>query len=136
LRPISGVLALAALARDQGAAELYVPADNAAEAAAIEEVAVFAIRSLSQLVLLLSLASPLQPFVEEREENEPEQDIKSAVDLADILGQEQSKRALEIAAAGGHNLLLEGLPGSGKTLLAKAFCGILPVLTANESLEI
>ncbi len=135
LRPVTGMLALAALAKQEGARSLFVPKDNAAEAAAIEDMAVYGIETLGQLVLHLTNTAPAtayvcQPWMEAVE------GLTDQVDMADILGQEQSKRALEIAAAGGHNILLEGLPGSGKTLLAKAFASILPPLTTAESLEI
>lgn len=135
LRPLQGCLALVSLAKRHRAAAVYVPAANAAEAAVVEGVPIYAVEDLKQLLLHLTGQTPLatiSPTVIDWSGAT----LTKGMDMADILGQEQSKRALEIAAAGGHNVLLEGLPGSGKTVLARAFSGIMPRLTVEESLEI
>jgi magnesium chelatase family protein len=137
LRPVSGILAIASLAKQSGIQTLYVPADNAAEAAILDGLTVIGLQSLRQLVLHLTKLAPLQPQPYTSVDfNHDMHDFGEMVDMKDVLGQEQSKRALEIAAAGGHNMLMHGLPGSGKTLLAKAFASILPPLQAQEALEI
>lgn len=132
LRHVSGVLSAAIACREQGISTLIVPAVNAAEAALVPGVAVIGAESLNDLIEILAggkqpspvLPTPLSPS------------LSPVTDFADVRGQEQAKRALEIAAAGGHNVLLSGAPGSGKTLLAKALRGILPPLSREESLEV
>jgi len=132
LRHVSGVLSAAIACREQGIPTLVVPAVNAAEAALVPGVDVIGAHSLAELVDILSGTAQPQP-VTAREQPPLALDV---VDFADVRGQEQAKRALEIAAAGGHNVLLSGAPGSGKTLLAKALRGILPPLSREESLEV
>ena len=136
LRPVPGILAIAALAREKGATSLYVPEANAAEAALISDLVVYGISTLRQLVLHLTGSATIQSTPTSRPELSQSSLPNDAIDMRDVLGQELAKRALEIAAAGGHNLLMQGLPGSGKTLLAKAFSSILPTLELEESLEI
>ncbi len=134
IKAVNGILPIAALAKKQGATALFVPAANATEAALIQDLPVYSLTSLKQLVLHLNNAQPLTPVPPtaiELSDHHPSQ-----TDMQDVLGQEQAKRALEIAAAGGHNLMLQGLPGSGKTMLARAFASILPPLTFAESLEV
>jgi magnesium chelatase family protein len=133
IRPVAGILPIATLAKRAGATAIYVPEANAAEAALVQGLPVFAVDNLRQLVLHLSGLAPLQP-VEPTRVSERVEEFET--DMADILGQEQAKRALEIAAAGGHNVLLQGLPGSGKTMLARAFQSILPPPSFEESMEI
>ncbi|MFH1867139.1 MAG: YifB family Mg chelatase-like AAA ATPase [Patescibacteria group bacterium] len=133
LRPIPGALAVARSCQQSNFRDLYVPKANAAEAALVEGVSVYAIDSLSDLLAHLTNQQLLTP---QNKTNLPSHFTENVTDLADIKGQEQAKRALEIAAAGGHNILFSGPPGTGKTLLAKALAGILPPLSREEVLEV
>ena len=131
LRGISGVLPMALAAREAGIRTLYVPADNAAEATLAEGLTVYGVPDVGALVAHLkneTLLSPAPVWVPEPEET-------GLPDLQDVMGQENVKRALEIAAAGGHNLLLIGSPGAGKSMLAKRLPSILPELSRPEALE-
>ncbi len=133
LRHVSGVLPAAIGCVKNGIKRLVVPAANGAEAALIPGLEVIAPESLTELVQILTgerAPSPIDPPASAA------YDMTDYVDFSDIRGQEQAKRALEIAAAGGHNVLMSGTPGSGKTLLARAFRGILPPLTQEESIEV
>jgi magnesium chelatase family protein len=131
VRPVRGALALASHLADEGIGPLFVPCDNAAEAAACG-VAVHAVRSLEQLVKHLRGEEllPTYPGATRTIRTNP------AVDISEIHGQVVPKRALEIAAAGGHHVLFIGPPGAGKSMLARAFCGLLPDLTAEQSKEV
>lgn len=133
LRPVRGVLPVAAGAADFGVTSLFVPADNAAEAALPGNLEVIPVPSLQALVDHLKNERMLSPFSGLAPKVSPPAEV---MDLADIRGQNQAKRALEIAAAGAHNLLLSGPPGTGKTLLAQALPGILPGLDRAETLEV
>ncbi|WP_019851011.1 YifB family Mg chelatase-like AAA ATPase [Desulfitobacterium sp. PCE1] len=136
LRPVPGILAMAVSLAQHSEYALIVPPENLLEANLIDEIKSGSVDNLAQLVnslktdLLFSSthAKSLHPTIEISSDN--------TIDLSSIRGQQQAKRALEIAAAGGHNLLLIGSPGSGKTMLAKAYAGILPPLTRAESLEV
>jgi magnesium chelatase family protein len=134
-RPTKGVLPLAALARSLGMGRVFVPADNAREAALMPEIEVIPVRNLSELVGHLTGLAPIAPVTVDLEQAF-EGEVVYAADFADIMGQEHVKRAMEVAAAGGHNCLMTGPPGSGKTLIAKSLPGILPRLSVDEALEV
>jgi magnesium chelatase family protein len=134
LRPVRGALNAALGARRAGYGRLLVPEPNAPEAALVEGIEVSAIPTLSRLADLLHgrwTPDPARPA-----EPDPADDRPEGPDLADVRGQEDAKRALEIAAAGGHNLLMVGPPGAGKTMLARRLPGILPPPSFEEALEI
>jgi len=131
LRPVPGVLPMMLMARSHGIPAAIVPAENAVEAAIVEGVRVYPVASLPEAVTLVG--------AEDRPSPAPAPPAAatgtSAPDMADIRGQSAARRALEVAAAGGHNLLLVGPPGSGKTMLARRLPGILPPLAPEEALE-
>src|SRR5579864_334078 len=129
-----GVLPIACAARASGIKRLYVSAEDAAEGALIDGIEVIGVPTLAALVAHLRGDIQLQAAAATVLADEaPPEDM---VDFAHIRGQEHAKRAMELAAAGGHNVLMTGPPGSGKTLLARALPGILPPLTADETLEV
>lgn len=133
VRPARGALLAAIMAKREGYRGIVVAPENADEAALVEGIAVYAVTTLSDLVATVTARKPLTPYIRTPRE---EPSHESGDDFSHIRGQEQVKRALEIAAAGGHNILLSGSPGSGKTMLARALPSVLPDLTFDESLEI
>ena len=135
LRHTHGVLPMVALAHDKGLSTVFVPCDDAREASLIDSVHVFPAESLAQLVVHLQGEIGIAEYHNElswEQESRPDY----AVDLTYIKGQEHAKRALEIAAAGRHNILMCGPPGSGKTMLARSLPSILPLLTMEEAIEV
>ena len=133
LRPVAGILSAAIMAAERGYEELYVPAANAEEASLADGIRVYPVATLPALITHLLGETPLSPH----ERTEHTAAVRGGVtDFADVRGQAYAKRALEIAAAGGHNVLLSGPPGAGKTLLARAMPGILPPMTRSEALEV
>ncbi|MCQ9208001.1 MAG: YifB family Mg chelatase-like AAA ATPase [Omnitrophica bacterium] len=135
LRHTRGALLLSLFAKEKGIKNIFVPKASANEAAVIKGVNVYPIESLSQLLRYLLTQAPLEP-AKYREVKNNQTVVQAEFDMAEILGQEQAKRAMEISAAGGHNFFMVGSPGSGKTMLARALPGILPTLTERESLEV
>lgn len=134
LRHVRGVLPVADMARHNGIKAIFAPACDAPEAALIPDVLVYPVETLAQLVAHFQGFQPLQPLpsgVQLAAQPPP-----PVVDFAEIQGQEHAKRALEVVAAGGHNMLMLGPPGAGKTLMARAMPGILPLLALEEALEV
>jgi len=136
LRPIRGALACALAARSAGRARVVLPAANAEEAALVDGVEVVAARSLAEVAAIARGAPPDIVRVDAAARLRAADDAPAGPDLADVRGQASARRALEIAAAGGHHLLLSGPPGSGKSMLARRLAGILPPLSVDEALEV
>ena len=135
VRPVRGVLALTQEAKKLGFTEIYVPKENAREAALIDGVSIFGVKNLKEVINHLT---PKVQFSIPQQEKTALLYLppKLHVDWSDVRGQDSTKRGLEIAAAGGHNIAMYGPPGTGKTMLARAFTGILPPLSFNDVLEI
>jgi len=135
LRHTKGVFLVASLAKEKGIKEVYVPRLSANEASVVEGIKVFPVASLLELIRHFKNEKKIKPL-KYVDRGEVLQAAEAEFDLSEVAGQEQAKRALEIAAAGGHNLLMVGPPGAGKTMLARALPGILPLLTEPEALEV
>ncbi|MBU2265385.1 YifB family Mg chelatase-like AAA ATPase [Patescibacteria group bacterium] len=138
LRHTKGALLMALFAKETGFESIFLPKDSANEAAVIKGIKVYPVESLQQLLehffdrkLISICEGALTPGVDGKTPG-----VETEFDMRDVLGQEQAKRAMEIAAAGGHNILMVGNPGAGKTMLARALPGILPPLNEGESLEV
>jgi magnesium chelatase family protein len=134
IQPARGVLPVAAAARRHGVRGLLLPAANRAEAAVVQGLELYPVRSLTDAVAALNDPRALATVPDERQMLAPA--TAAAPDFADVHGQLLARRALEIAAAGGHNVLLVGPPGAGKTMMARRVAGILPPLTFEEALEV
>ena len=133
IRGVRGVLPITAEARDRGFKRIYVPKENAMEAAVVDGIEVLAVESLTEVAS--SLNGEIEIVAENREIDTSSEVQTYAEDFADVKGQVHAKRALEIAAAGGHNVIMIGPPGSGKTMLARRMPSIMPPMTTEEALE-
>ena len=136
LNGIRGALPLVLSARDQGITDILLPAENAMEVAAVEGIRVYPAHTLTEAVRHLSGEEPILCQIQIPFEELRRQRPVAAYDMKDVKGQAGARRALEIAAAGGHNMLMVGVPGSGKTMLARCLPGILPEMTAQEAFDV
>lgn len=134
IRHTEGILPMVSIALREGMATVYVPFEDAAEAALVDGLTILPVRSLTEVAAHLNGERYLTPFVAAPYDSG--ESYAYPVDFRDIRGQEHVKRALEVAASGGHNILMSGSPGSGKTLMARALPSILPPMSADEALEV
>lgn len=135
LRHTQGILPMVSLARDSKLPQVFVPADDAREASLIDGIKILPVVSLAQLVSHFRGETTILEYKSDKSWQNTDK-VHASVDLSHIKGQEHAKRALEIAAAGGHNVLMSGPPGSGKTMLARSLPSIMPTMTFSEALEV
>lgn len=135
LQPIKGALPIAIKARELGFEGIIVPRQNALEAAVVNQIQVYGVENIKEVIEFFNGKQELTPTIVNTREKFYAQQSSFDLDFADVKGQENVKRALEVAAAGGHNIILIGAPGSGKSMLAKRLPSILPPLSLGESLE-
>jgi magnesium chelatase family protein len=134
LRPVNGILSIAVMCREKNIKNIFVPSANAAEAGLVDGVNVFGVENLKQLIEHLKGEGQISRYVSSGNDGFDANQFE--IDMAHVRGQDHAKRALEVSAAGSHNILMSGPPGSGKTMLAKAAVTILPKMSLNESLEV
>lgn len=135
LKPVNGILPVAILARKEKFKGLFVPRENAREAAVVDQLDVYGMDNLTDVISFLNGNDQFEPTMVDTRKEFYEQQYRFDLDFSDVKGQESVKRALEIAAAGGHNIIMIGSPGSGKSMMAKRLPSILPPLSLAESLE-